>query len=304
MTNSNCLENISCPKCGQEERFKIVALITCDVTDEGSEPVGDHEWDDHSATRCPVCGFDGKLKEFRKKPELPPNPDSESDSNARSAGGYFIGTSGTHYRYGDIARLVCEKAPHTLGQHIRVQLAAIGLLEEMEGGVTPCGLPFTFAPAEAHLIRKQLTSTAMFHTPGLFRALQNDYRIKGKPRQHAVKTLSDGYGLSPEEARGLLSGSIPVEIDEAAGTISYQAECHRTSELPPDPDGMNGDRSAWAGVALALFRQVTGTEDADALGDLLADLMHWADRKGYDFEAALDRARFHYEAETAEECRF
>ena len=28
------------------------------------------------------------------------------------------------------------------------------------------------------LIQKQLTSNAMFHTPGLFRALQNDYRIK------------------------------------------------------------------------------------------------------------------------------
>jgi len=135
---------------------------------------------------------------------------------------YFIGKSGTRYRYADIARLVCEKAPETLGKHISVQLTAIGLLEEMEGGVTPCGLPFTFA-SEPPLIRKQLTSTAMFHTPGLFRALQNDYRIKGKTRQHAIKILSDGYGLSPEEARGLLSGSIPVEIDEAAGTITYEA---------------------------------------------------------------------------------
>lgn len=72
-------------------------------------------------------------------------------------------------------------------------------------------------------IRKQLTSTAMFHTPGLFRALQNDYRIKGKTRQRAIQILSDGYGLSTEEARGLLSGSIPVEINEAAGTVTYEA---------------------------------------------------------------------------------
>lgn len=74
-----------------------------------------------------------------------------------------------------------------------------------------------------HPIRKQLTSSAMFHTPGLFRALQNDYRIKGKTRQRAVKILSDGYGLPPEEARGLLSGSIPVEINEAAGTVTFDA---------------------------------------------------------------------------------
>ncbi len=70
--------------------------------------------------------------------------------------------------------------------------------------------------------RKQLTSTPMFHTPGLFRALQNDYRIKGKTRQRTVQILSDGYGLPVEEARGLLSGSIPVEINEAAGTITYE----------------------------------------------------------------------------------
>jgi hypothetical protein len=71
-------------------------------------------------------------------------------------------------------------------------------------------------------IRKQLTSTPMFYTPGLFRALQNDYRIKGKTRQRAVRILSDGYGLPAEEARGLLSGSIPVEVNEATGTITYE----------------------------------------------------------------------------------
>lgn len=136
--------------------------------------------------------------------------------------GYFIGKSGKRYRYADIARLVCANAPDTLGKHISVQLAAIGLLEEMEGGVTPCGLPFTFA-SKPHSTRKQLTSSAMFYTPGLFRALQNDYRMKGKTRRRAVKILSDGYLLSLEEAQGLLSGSIPVEIDEAAGTITYEA---------------------------------------------------------------------------------
>jgi len=58
---------------------------------------------------------------------------------------YFIGKSGQRYRYDDIATLVREKAPETLGKHIFVQLAALGLLEEMQGGITPCGLPFTFA---------------------------------------------------------------------------------------------------------------------------------------------------------------
>ena len=37
MTNTNCLENISCPKCGQEDRFKIAATIFCLVTDDGTD---------------------------------------------------------------------------------------------------------------------------------------------------------------------------------------------------------------------------------------------------------------------------
>ena len=41
----------------------------------------------------------------------------------------------------------------------------------------------------------------MFHTPGFFRALQNDYRIKGKTRRRAVKILSDGYGIAPRGGR-------------------------------------------------------------------------------------------------------
>jgi hypothetical protein len=142
MTNTNCLENVRCPKCSQEDRFFIVGCAQFEVTDDGSEAIGDHEWDDGSWTRCSECDHTAPLKDFRMRPDL-----------------------------------------------------------------------------------------------------------------------------------------------------------------PPDPDGMNDDRSAWAGYALALFMQVTGTEEVDALGDLLADLMHWADRKGYDFDAALHCARSHYEAETAEECR-
>jgi hypothetical protein len=71
-----------------------------------------------------------------------------------------------------------------------------------------------------------------------------------------------------------------------------------TRKLPPDPDNMNGARAGWAGAALSTFMTETGTDQEDALGDLLADLMHWADRNGYDFDAALERARGYYEEET------
>jgi len=133
---------------------------------------------------------------------------------------YFRGPSGTRYAYAEIADRIRKDAPHTLGQHIAVQLEAIGLYEEMMNGTTPCGLPFTFAEAP-RLIQKQLTSNGLFHTPGFFRALQNDYRIQGEPRRRAVKLLSEGYGLPRAEARGLLSGAIAIAIDEDAGTITY-----------------------------------------------------------------------------------
>jgi hypothetical protein len=85
---------------------------------------------------------------------------------------------------------------------------------------TNAGLPELFA-SEPELIQKQLTSSRMVHTPGFFRALRNDYRIKGEPRRRAIKTLSEVYGMPRREAEGLLSGTIRSEIDEAAGTVTY-----------------------------------------------------------------------------------
>jgi hypothetical protein len=74
-----------------------------------------------------------------------------------------------------------------------------------------------------------------------------------------------------------------------------------TQNLPPDLDNMNDSRSEWAGAALSAFMRESGTDQEDALVDLLADLLHWTDRNSQDFDAALERARGHYEAETAGE---
>lgn len=137
MTNENCLEGIRCPKCRNEDVFHIVCTTYAVVKDDGAEAFGDMEWDDESRATCAECHQTGPLKEFRTKPDL-----------------------------------------------------------------------------------------------------------------------------------------------------------------PPDPDGMNDRRAAWAGRAIAAFREATGTDEEDALGDLLADLIHWSDRSNFDFELALDRARGHYAAET------
>jgi hypothetical protein len=68
--------------------------------------------------------------------------------------------------------------------------------------------------------------------------------------------------------------------------------------LPADPEGMNDKRAGWAQACLDEMRRQTRCEEDEALSDLLANLMHWADRNDQDFEACLDRARSNYAAET------
>jgi len=59
----------------------------------------------------------------------------------------------------------------------------------------------------------------------------------------------------------------------------------------------NKDRAEWARKALQAFSSEADCEYADSLGDLLCDLMHFADANNFDFKAALDRARGHYAEE-------
>jgi hypothetical protein len=86
MSNSNCLDGLRCPRCGQEDRLDIVARVMCRVTDDGSEPFGDHDWDDDSVAVCPGCGCDGRLGDFRVRPDMPPDPEGMNDARATWAG--------------------------------------------------------------------------------------------------------------------------------------------------------------------------------------------------------------------------
>ena len=63
----------------------------------------------------------------------------------------------------------------------------------------------------------------------------------------------------------------------------------------------NLDRANCADKAILAFREQTACEHEESLGDLLCDLMHWAILRHFDFDAALDRARLHYEEECEEE---
>jgi hypothetical protein len=65
MTNTNCLEGIQCPQCGNADRFRIAATSIFTVTDDGTEGHGDVEWDDGSHAECAACRHRGVLKDFR-----------------------------------------------------------------------------------------------------------------------------------------------------------------------------------------------------------------------------------------------
>jgi hypothetical protein len=81
-----------------------------------------------------------------------------------------------------------------------------------------------------------------------------------------------------------------------------------SAKRPPrriaDPDGQNKSRAEWAKYALVAFQSQTGTDNEDAVKDLLCDLMHYCQQTdGENFEASLDAARRHYLAETTPEKR-
>jgi hypothetical protein len=68
MVNSNCLQGIRCPSCGNEAAFYIEASTVMYVTDEGAESRGDTSWNDDSHAECTECERSGKLADFKTKP--------------------------------------------------------------------------------------------------------------------------------------------------------------------------------------------------------------------------------------------
>ena len=90
------------------------------------------------------------------------------------------------------------------------------------------------------------------------------------------------------------------DMQALADTLAAESRMIENLTLPPDPDGKNNDRAAWAKVALDAFMKETGTDLEDALCDLLCNLMHLSDREPFDFEAALIHATDLYLAETGQ----
>ena len=77
-----------------------------------------------------------------------------------------------------------------------------------------------------------------------------------------------------------------------------------SNKFPPILATTNRDRATWAAYAMDTFEKetgISGDDVQDTLSDLLADLMHWAEFSAYDFDTELERARWHFQAELADE---
>lgn len=57
--------DLACPKCGQAEMLSIEITCTATLSIDGTEPNGDHYWDETSSCSCDACDHHGSVAEFR-----------------------------------------------------------------------------------------------------------------------------------------------------------------------------------------------------------------------------------------------
>ncbi len=62
---------LACPNCGSDESLQVQITVMADLSDEGTDPCGDHQWDDESFMRCRACSHAGIVKSFRVGEETP-----------------------------------------------------------------------------------------------------------------------------------------------------------------------------------------------------------------------------------------
>lgn len=57
-------QEFHCPKCQSDSKIEVAFAGLCRLTPDGSEDVGDHEYDEDSLAQCGACGHTGRLSTF------------------------------------------------------------------------------------------------------------------------------------------------------------------------------------------------------------------------------------------------
>jgi hypothetical protein len=65
MTDLRTEHDLACPQCGQADTLSVEITCTAILSIDGTEPQGDHYWDDTSSCSCDACDHHGTVGEFR-----------------------------------------------------------------------------------------------------------------------------------------------------------------------------------------------------------------------------------------------
>lgn len=116
-----------------------------------------------------------------------------------------------------------------------------------------------------------------------------------------------GHKMHTAVADGIPKDGQLADLDEFKAwstTFAHMKQSGRNvAPLPPNPDGQNDVRAKQAHETTFTFGRVsgmasTGVDEQTILGAMMAALMHWCDRTGTDFDAALRAGRERYREET------
>lgn len=56
--------NMACPKCGNDTSLNVVISCWAELRPDGTDPVGDHEWNEESPCDCSACHHAGIVADF------------------------------------------------------------------------------------------------------------------------------------------------------------------------------------------------------------------------------------------------
>lgn len=63
--NSNCLRNMRCPNCANENGFLVEVVTSINMYDDGTGDPGDTDWGAMSYVQCHHCGLGGRAWQFQ-----------------------------------------------------------------------------------------------------------------------------------------------------------------------------------------------------------------------------------------------
>lgn len=64
MTTLLDLYSLECPCCHNSEHLLVTITAVADLTVDGTDPSGDHDWSNDNRCGCPLCGQSGTVADF------------------------------------------------------------------------------------------------------------------------------------------------------------------------------------------------------------------------------------------------